>query len=332
MRLNQFNRNRFYKNNFNLLKNKIIINQIFFNSFVNLVIVKGFYKHLISYTTPVNINYQWSFGALAGLIFALQLFSGILLVMFYIPDMGVAFYSVENIMRNINNGQLLRYLHANSASFFFIIIYMHIGRALYYQSYFLPRNLLQLSGISIFFLMMMIAFLGYILPQGQMSYQGATVITNFFTAIPFVGDSIAQQIQGGFTISNATLTRFFSLHYCVPFLLAIFIILHILILHNTGSTNPLSISHNYFIFFYPYFYIKDFFCFFIVTCLLIVNIGQFPNYFGHSDNYIMANSLNTPIHIVPDSIFCHFMPFYGLFPIKLAEFVLWLQQFLLCYY
>src|SRR5690606_32664071 len=213
-------------------------------------------SHLVDYPTPININYLWSFGSIAGICLVIQILSGVFLAMHYTPHVDLAFNSVEHIMRDVNNGWLIRYIHANGASMFFIVVYSHIFRGIYFGSYIYPRERLWISGIIIFFLMMAAGFMGYVLPWGQMSFWGATVITNLFSAIPFVGSSIVEWLWGGFAVDNATLNRFFSLHYLVPFLIVGAVLIHLSLLHKDGSNNPLGINSNIVsIPFYPYFYV-----------------------------------------------------------------------------
>jgi ubiquinol-cytochrome c reductase cytochrome b subunit len=217
-------------------------------------------NHIVDYPTPGNLSYFWSFGSLAGLCLVMQIITGILLAMHYTPHVDLAFASTEHIMRDVNNGWLLRYGHANGASMFFIIVYVHIARGLYYGSYMKPRHHLWGSGVLIFFLMMATGFMGYVLPWGQMSFWGVTVITNLFSAIPVVGPAIVEWLWGGFSVDNPTLNRFFSLHYLLPFIIAAVAGLHLVLLHQHGSNNPLGIdSSSYKISFYPYFYFKDLF-------------------------------------------------------------------------
>ena len=219
-------------------------------------------SHIINYPTPVNLNYMWSFGSTAGLCLVIQIVTGIFLAMHYTPHVDYAFSSVEHIMRDVNNGWLIRYLHANGASMFFIVTYSHIFRGLYYGSYMNPRGPLWCSGVVIFLVMMGTGFMGYVLPWGQMSFWGATVITNLASAIPVVGEPIVQWLWGGFSVDNATLNRFFSLHYLLPFLIAGLVLVHLSLLHTTGSNNPLGINKNVdTVSFYPYFYVKDLFAF-----------------------------------------------------------------------
>jgi len=267
-------------------------------------------SHIIDYPTPINLNYMWSFGSTAGICLVIQIITGIFLAMHYTPHVDLAFNSVEHIMRDVNNGWLLRYLHANGASMFFIVIYCHIFRGLYFGSYMYPRGRLWSTGVIIFLLMMATGFMGYVLPWGQMSFWGATVITNLFSAIPLVGGSIVEWLWGGFSVDNATLNRFFSLHYLMPFVIAGLTIVHLSLLHNNGSNNPLGINVNVdTVPFYPYFYAKDLFAFFILIAFFSFFVFFYPNALGHADNYIPANPLVTPPHIVPE---WYFLPFYAI--------------------
>jgi quinol-cytochrome oxidoreductase complex cytochrome b subunit len=267
-------------------------------------------NHAAYYPTPINLSYAWGFGSLAMVVLASQVGTGVLLAMHYSAASELAFASIEHIMRDVNNGWLIRYLHANGASFFFLTVYLHIARTLYYGFYTRHRQLLWSSGVVIFFLMMAIAFMGYVLPWGQMSFWGATVITNLFSALPFVGPAVAQWLWGGFSVANATLVRFFSLHYLLPFLLVGLVLLHFLLLHQNGSYNPLGIlKTGDKITFYPYFYVKDYFGFVVFCVLVFFIIGYYPDVLGHSDNYIEANALVTPTHIVPE---WYFLPFYAI--------------------
>lgn len=267
-------------------------------------------SHIINYPTPINLNYMWSFGSTAAFCLIIQILTGIFLAMHYTPHIDYAFNSVEHIMRDVNNGWLIRYLHANGASMFFIVVYCHIFRGLYYGSYIYPREKLWISGVIIFLLMMATAFMGYVLPWGQMSFWGATVITNLFSAVPFVGGSIVEWLWGGFSVSNATLNRFFSLHYLMPFVIAGLIVVHLSLLHKDGSNNPLGAGTNLdYIPFYPYFYVKDLFSFLILVLFFSFFIVFYPNALGHTDNYIPANPLVTPAHIVPE---WYFLPFYAI--------------------
>jgi ubiquinol-cytochrome c reductase cytochrome b/c1 subunit len=252
-----------------------------------------------------------------------QIVTGILLAMHYAAEIHLAFASVEHIMRDVKGGVALRYIHANGASMFFIVVYIHMFRGLYYGSYFQPRANLWYSGVLIFFLMMATGFLGYVLPWGQMSFWGATVITNLFSAIPGIGNQIVQLLWGGFSVDNPTLNRFFSLHYFLPFVIAAVALLHLIFLHQPGSNNPLGVSSVYDrIPFYPYFYVKDLFGFLIFVLIFSLFVIYAPNYLGHPDNYIEANPLVTPAHIVPE---WYFLPFYAILrtvPDKLGGVVL----------
>jgi ubiquinol-cytochrome c reductase cytochrome b subunit len=267
-------------------------------------------SHIINYPTPVNLNYMWSFGSTAGLCLVIQIITGIFLAMHYTPHIDYAFSSVEHIMRDVNNGWLIRYLHANGASMFFIVTYSHIFRGLYYGSYMNPRGPLWVSGVAILFIMMGTGVMGYVLPWGQMSFWGATVITNLASAIPVVGEPIVQWLWGGFSVDNATLNRFFSLHYLLPFLIVGLVIVHLSLLHTTGSNNPLGINKNIdTVSFYPYFYVKDLFAFLALVAFFSFFVFFYPNILGHADNYIPANPLVTPAHIVPE---WYFLPFYAI--------------------
>jgi ubiquinol-cytochrome c reductase cytochrome b subunit len=267
-------------------------------------------SHIINYPTPINLNYMWSFGSTAGICLVIQILTGIFLAMHYTPHIDFAFSSVEHIMRDVNNGWLIRYIHANGASMFFIVVYCHIFRGLYFGSYMYPRGPLWATGVIIFLLMMATAFMGYVLPWGQMSFWGATVITNLFSAIPLVGSSIVEWLWGGFSVGNATLNRFFSLHYTMPFVIAGLVIVHLSLLHKDGSNNPLGINTNVdFVSFYPYFYVKDLFAFLILLSIFAFFVILYPNILGHADNYILANPMSTPAHIVPE---WYFLPFYAI--------------------
>lgn len=267
-------------------------------------------SHIIDYPTPINLNYLWSFGSAAGICLVIQIITGIFLAMHYTAHVDYAFLSVEHIMTDVKNGWLLRYIHANGASMFFIVVYCHIFRGLYYGSYMYPRGRLWASGVIIFLLMMATAFMGYVLPWGQMSFWGATVITNLFSAIPFVGQSIVEWLWGGFSVGNATLNRFFSLHYFMPFAIVGVVIIHLALLHKDGSNNPLGINTNIDnIPFYPYFYVKDLLAFFALSLIFSFFVFFYPNALGHPDNYIPANPMSTPAHIVPE---WYFLPFYAI--------------------
>jgi len=267
-------------------------------------------NHIIHYPTPINLTYAWSFGSSAGICLIIQMVSGIFLAMHYTPHIDLAFSSVEHIMRDVNHGWLIRYIHANGASMFFIVVYCHIFRGLYYGSYMHPRQLLWCSGVLIFILMMATAFMGYVLPWGQMSFWGATVITSLVTALPIIGQTIVDWLWGGFTVNNATLNRFFSIHFFLPFVIAGLTIIHLALLHKDGSTNPLGAdSGGDKISFYPYFFVKDLYAFFVFVFVFAVFVYFFPNTLGHPDNYIPADPMHTPAHIVPE---WYFLPFYAI--------------------
>ncbi|MBP0443395.1 cytochrome b N-terminal domain-containing protein [Roseomonas sp. SSH11] len=265
-----------------------------------------------SFPTPRNFNYFWNFGALAMVTLAIMIATGVILSMQYTANTHLAFDSVERIMRDVNYGWLLRYAHSNGASMFFIVTYIHMWRTLYYGSYKSPRELLWMLGVVLFILMMATAFMGYVLPWGQMSFWGATVITNLFSALPLIGEHIVTWLWGGFSVDNPTLNRFFSLHFLLPFLIVGVTFLHVVALHITGSNNPLGIepkTKKDTIPFHPYYTVKDsvgIVVYFIVFAILVFFM---PNYLGHPDNYIPANPLVTPAHIVPE---WYFLPFYAI--------------------
>nr|YP_010041679.1 apocytochrome b [Cyanophora biloba]QPB15006.1 apocytochrome b [Cyanophora biloba] len=277
---------------------------------INYPIFSIFKQHLIDYPTPTNLTYFWGFGSIAAICLGIQIITGILLAMHYTPHVDLAFISVEHIMRDVVGGWLLRYIHANGASMFFIVVYIHMLRGLYYGSFTAPRAQLWLVGVAIFLLMMATAFMGYVLPWGQMSFWGATVITNLFSAIPLVGDSIVYWLWGGFSVDNATLNRFFSLHYLLPFAIAALAFLHMIALHQNGSNNPLGIMVGINkISFYPYFYLKDLVGWVAFGLFFSIFVYFAPNLLGHADNYIEANPMVTPAHIVPE---WYFLPFYAI--------------------
>ncbi len=267
---------------------------------------------LNEYPTPRNLNYWWNFGSLAGIMLTIMILSGVFLAMAYTPQKDMAFESVERIMRDVNWGWLMRYIHMNGASMFFIVTYIHIFRGLYYGSYKEPRELLWMLGVVILLLMMATAFMGYVLPWGQMSYWGATVITNLFSAIPVVGDSIVTLLWGGFVVDNPTLNRFFSLHYLLPFVIGGVVVLHLVALHQHGSNNPLGIDRKGpqdSIPFHPYYTVKDLFGLFVFLLVYAAFVFFFPNVLGDPANYIPANPLATPEHIVPE---WYFLPYYAI--------------------
>ncbi|NBZ86544.1 cytochrome b [Stagnihabitans tardus] len=285
--------------------------------------------------TPKNLNWMWIWGIVLTFCLALQIVTGIVLAMHYTPHVDLAFASVEHIMRDVNGGVMLRYLHANGASLFFFAVYMHIFRGLYYGSYKSPREVTWVIGMVIYFLMVATAFMGYVLPWGQMSFWGATVITGLFTAIPGVGASLQEWLLGGFAVGNATLNRFFSLHYLLPFVIAGLVGLHIWAFHTTGNNNPTGVevrrtskeeAERDTLPFWPYFVIKDLFALAVILTLFFAVVGFMPNFLGEPDNYIQADAMKTPSHIVPE---WYLLPFYAIlrsfdstvWAVQLVEFV-----------
>jgi len=268
-------------------------------------------SYVIDSPQPSNISYLWNFGSLLGLCLGIQIITGVTLAMHYNPSVLEAFNSVEHIMRDVNNGWLIRYLHSNTASAFFFLVYLHIGRGMYYGSYHGQRTLVWVVGTVILILMIGTGFLGYVLPYGQMSLWGATVITNLMSAIPWLGQDIVEFIWGGFSVNNATLNRFFSLHFVLPFVLAALVLMHFIALHDTvGSSNPLGVSGNYDrLPFAPYFVFKDLITIFLFILVLSTFVFFMPNALGDSDNYIMANPMQTPAAIVPE---WYLLPFYAI--------------------
>lgn len=268
-------------------------------------------SYLIDAPTPANISYLWNFGSLLALCLIIQIVTGVTLAMHYTPSVAEAFNSVEHIMRDVNNGWLIRYLHANTASAFFFLVYLHIGRGLYYGSYKSPRTLTWAIGTVILIVMMATAFLGYVLPYGQMSLWGATVITNLMSAIPWIGQDIVEFIWGGFSVNNATLNRFFALHFLLPFVLAALVLMHLIAYHDVvGSGNPLGISANYDrLPFAPYFLFKDLITIFLFFIVLSIFVFFMPNALGDSENYVVANPMQTPPAIVPE---WYLLPFYAI--------------------
>jgi len=268
--------------------------------------------------TLMNLNWMWIWGIVLFFFLVLQIVSGIVLVMHYTPHVDLAFASVEHIMRNVNGGYMIRYLHQNGASLFFFAVYLHIFRGLYYGSYKAPREVTWIIGMLIYLLMMATAFMGYVLPWGQMSFWGATVITGFFGVIPGIGPDIQTWLLGGFAVDNATLNRFFSLHYLLPFVILGLAILHVWAFHTTGNNNPTGVevrrgskeeAERDTVPFWPYFVIKDLFALAVILAVFFAIVGFMPNYLGHPDNYVEANPLVTPAHIVPE---WYFLPFYAI--------------------
>jgi len=277
----------------------------------NHPILKLANSYVIDSPQPTNISYLWNFGSLLLVCLIMQIATGITLAMHYNPSIAEAFNSIEHIMRDVNNGWLIRYLHSNTASAFFFILYLHIGRGIYYGSYRAPRTLVWVIGTIILIAMIGTGFLGYVLPYGQMSLWGATVITNLISAIPWIGQDIVEFIWGGFSVNNATLNRFFALHYLLPFVLVALVLMHVIALHDTaGSSNPLGISANYDrIPFAPYYLFKDLITIFIFLIGLSIFVFFMPNFLGDTDNYIMANPMQTPAAIVPE---WYLLPFYAI--------------------
>ena len=290
-----------------------------------LPILRLAHDSFVDYPTPKNLNYWWTFGGILSFCLVTKIITGIILAMHYTPHVDFAFNSVEYIMRDVNYGWMLRYIHANGASMFFIAVYIHMFRGMYYGSYKAPREVLWILGVIIYILMMAAAFMGYVLPWGQMSLWGATVITNLFGAIPLVGENIAIWLWGGFSVDNPTLNRFFSLHYLIPFLIAGVVVLHIWALHVPGNNNPVGISvkgKQDTVPFHPYYTVKDGFALTLFLILFSYFIFFAPNVLGHADNYIPANPLVTPAHIVPE---WYLLPFYAILravPDKLGGVVL----------
>lgn len=281
-------------------------------------------KELVTYATPKNLNYMWNFGSLSGIVLVVMILSGIFLAMHYTADTELSFNKVERIMREVDYGWLIRYIHSNGASMFFMVVYLHIFRGLYYGSYKAPRELLWILGVIILLLMMATAFIGYVLPWGQMSYWGATVITNFFTAFDFqftlfgklvsmkIGSSIVEFLLGGYSVSNPTLTRFFALHYLLPFLIVGVVVLHLVSLHVHGSNNPSGVEKKTkkdTVPFHPYYTYKDLFGLGVLLSIWAAIVFFAPNLLGEVENYIPADPLVTPPHIVPE---WYFLPYYAI--------------------
>nr|UXW64262.1 cytochrome b [Corynis sp.] len=265
-------------------------------------IIKIMKSSMINLPTPSNISTMWNFGSLLGICLMTQLITGIFLSMHYTANIELAFSSVIHIMREVNNGWFMRLMHANGASFFFICLYTHIGRGIYYGSFHFKKT--WITGVIILFMVMGAAFMGYVLPWGQMSFWGATVITNLLSAIPYMGSSLVQWLWGGFSVDNATLTRFFSIHFLLPFIITAMVMIHLMYLHLTGSNNPLGTNSDIDkIPFHPYFTFKDIVGFIIMLNSLIILVLIAPNYLGDPDNFIKANSMVTPLHIKPEWYF-----------------------------
>ena len=278
-----------------------------------LPILRLTHDAMVDFPTPKNLNYWYTFGGILAVCLVIQLITGIVLAMHYTPHVDMAFDSVEHIMRDVNYGWLLRYVHANGASMFFLAVYLHMFRGLYYGSYKEPREVLWILGVVIFLLMMATAFMGYVLPWGQMSFWAATVITNLFDAIPVIGGDIKTLLWGGFSVDNPTLNRFFSLHYLLPFAILGVVILHVWALHVPGNNNPTGVEvqdvKKDTVPFHPYYTVKDGFAIAVFMVLFAAFVFYNPNALGHADNYIRANPLSTPASIVPE---WYFMPFYAI--------------------
>jgi ubiquinol-cytochrome c reductase cytochrome b/c1 subunit len=277
-----------------------------------LPIIGLVHSSFVAFPVPRNVNYMWTFGAILIAILVLQIVTGVVLAMHYTPHADMAFASIEHIMRDVNYGWLMRYLHANGASMFFVAVYIHMFKGMYYGSYKAPREVLWILGVIILLLMMATAFMGYVLPWGQMSYWGATVITNLFSVIPVVGETVVTFLWGGYSVGNPTLNRFFSLHYLLPFMLVGVVALHIWALHIPGNNNPTGIpikSEKDSVPFHPYMTVKDGFSLVVFTIVLCWFVFYMPNYMGHADNYVPANPSATPTHIVPE---WYFLPFYAI--------------------
>ena len=270
------------------------------------------YDSFVAYPIPRNLNYWYTFGGILSMMLAVQIVTGIVLAMHYVASADMAFESVEKIMRDVNYGWMLRYIHSNGASMFFLAVYIHISRGLYYGSYKAPREVLWILGVILFLLMMATAFMGYVLPWGQMSFWGATVITNLFSAIPLVGEAVTTWLWGGFAVGDPTLNRFYSLHYLLPFMIAGVVVLHIWALHITGQTSPAGVeikSKQDVVPFTPHATIKDAFSLVVFLILFAWFVFYHPNYLGHPDNYVKANPLATPAHIVPE---WYLLPYYAI--------------------
>ena len=269
-------------------------------------------EHVLQFPTPKNLNYFWTFGFILTMCLVTQIITGIILAMHYTPSVDSAFDSIEHIMRNVNYGWLIRYIHSNGASMFFLAVFIHMFRGLYYGSYKEPREVLWILGCIIYFLMIVTAFMGYVLPWGQMSFWAATVIINLVGTLPLIGDSLTQMLLGGFAVDNPTLNRFFSLHYLLPFIIFGVVILHIWALHVPGNNNPVGVSvqgKQDTVAFHPYYTVKDFFAYVVFLILFCYFIFYNPNILGHADNYIEADPMVTPAHIVPE---WYLLPFYAI--------------------
>ncbi len=292
--------------------------------------IVGLLYNTLMIPTPKNLNWMWIWGIILTFTLALQIVTGIVLAMHYTPHVEMAFSSVEHIMRDVNGGHMIRYFHMNGASLFFVAVYAHIFRGLYYGSYKAPREVTWIIGMLIYLMMMGTAFMGYVLPWGQMSFHGTAVITGLFGAIPFIGESIQTWLLGAGAVGQPALNRFFSLHYLLPFVIAALVILHIWAFHTTGNNNPTGVevrrtskeeAAKDTLPFWPYFVIKDLFALAVILVVFMAIVGFMPNYLGHPDNYIPANALVTPAHIVPE---WYFLPFYAILRAFTAD--VWVVQ------
>jgi len=319
---NQSEASIYFKENFSWITGRFLRKSLF----------ASVIDHVVRYPSPVNLNYNWGFGSLSLFYLIVQLISGILFTIYYTPSIADAFESVQFIMREVNYGWLIRYAHTTGSSVFFAVVYLHIGRGLYYGSYYYPRILLWYSGLIIFFLMMATAFFGYILPWGQMSYWAATVITNLFATIPYIGEQFTLWLWGDYAVGNATLKRFFTFHFILPFIILGLVLVHIVLLHRVGSNNPIGKDHNNFLPLYPYFFIKDLYLVFFSLIIFVILMTWYPNLFIHPDNNVPANPLVTPEHIVPE---WYFLPFYAILrtiPSKFLGFVCMIFSILIMFF
>lgn len=297
---------------------------------MNKTLIHKFNSNLIKLPTPINISYWWNFGSLLGFLLFIQFVSGILLSLHYCPNINLAFDRIIHIIQNINRGWLIHNIHINGASIFFICIYSHIARNLYFHSFNL--TLTWIAGVTTFILAIATAFLGYVLPWGQISFWGATVITNLLTTIPYLGTLIVEWLWGGFAINNATLNRFFSFHFIIPFIITLFVMLHLLYLHDSGSKNPLGINRNLNkIPFHIYFTLKDILGFLIIRILFIIINFQYPYIFRDPDNFIPANPLSTPPHIQPEWYFLFAYAILRSIPNKLGGVIALVLSILILY-
>nr|BCS80000.1 cytochrome b [Monomorium triviale] len=294
-------------------------------------IMKMMSESLLKLPTPVNISYWWNFGSLLGMFLFIQIVSGFFLSMHYCPNINMAFNSIIHIMQNVSGGWLMHNIHINGATLFFVFMYMHMARGIYYGSFSLVYT--WVVGVSIFFISMGTAFLGYVLPWGQMSFWGATVITNLVSTIPYIGNMVVMWIWGGFSINNSTLNRFFSFHFILPFVILMMVILHLYFLHFSGSLNPLGVYSNYSkIPFHIYFTFKDLLGFIMMNMIFLIIILQYPYVFGDPDNFIPANSMVTPVHIQPEWYFLFAYAILRSIPSKLGGVVALLMSIVVLYF